>query len=92
MKQFDIIIIFIGLGIGIAQESVNFVEEDAHVHGVASLNIAQDGKNLLIEFMSPAVNLIGFEYQPSSVEDKTSRAALASLAKLLEFFTASSAA
>lgn len=37
---------------------------DAHTHGIAELNIAIENETVLIEFESPAVNLIGFEHKP----------------------------
>ncbi|MBE0437802.1 MAG: DUF2796 domain-containing protein, partial [Methylomicrobium sp.] len=37
---------------------------DAHIHGVAELNIVIENDTVLIEFESPAVNLIGFEHKP----------------------------
>ena len=41
-----------------------------HVHGEATLNIAQEGDQLLIEFASPAMNLIGFEHAPRTDSQK----------------------
>jgi hypothetical protein len=41
---------------------------DSHEHGSASLLIAIDNNMISIRFESPAVNIIGFEYQPSSEE------------------------
>jgi Protein of unknown function (DUF2796) len=43
-------------------------EHGAHEHGVAELNLALDGKELWIEFSSPAVNLVGFEHTPGNAE------------------------
>ena len=37
---------------------------EAHVHGKASLNFVLDDQSLLIEFESPAYNLVGFEHEP----------------------------
>ncbi len=37
---------------------------DAHTHGAAELNIVIENDTVLIEFESPAVNLIGFEHKP----------------------------
>lgn len=37
---------------------------NAHVHGVAELNIAQEGNQLFIELVSPAANIVGFEHAP----------------------------
>ena len=42
----------------------------AHVHGYATLNIAVDHDNLVFELESPAMNIVGFEYLPSSVSEK----------------------
>jgi len=39
---------------------------DAHVHGVATLQIAVDGSTLHLNFSSPLDSLLGFEHQPRS--------------------------
>ena len=41
---------------------------DAHVHGVAELAIAIEGKSLEVQFASPAMNLVGFEHKATSAE------------------------
>lgn len=46
---------------------------DAHLHGEARLNLALEGRALLVELESPAANLIGFEHPP---RDAGERAAL----------------
>ncbi len=52
----------------------------AHVHGVASLNLVLDGAILAVELDSPADNILGFEYLPSSDADKaTTKAAMDTL-------------
>ena len=43
---------------------------EAHEHGVAGLNLAIDGKNLQIEFSSPAANIVGFEHHPRTQKQK----------------------
>jgi hypothetical protein len=43
---------------------------EAHVHGEAELNIVVDGEDVLIEFISPLENLLGFEYAPETAEQK----------------------
>lgn len=53
----------------LAQEDSGFVQEDAHEHGAATLNVVLDGEDLTMEFISPAVNLVGFEYEPSTDAD-----------------------
>lgn len=51
-----------------------------HEHGVADLDIALDGKQLLVQLTSPAANFLGFEHQPSTEEQKK---AYAKMVKLL---------
>jgi len=54
---------------------------DSHEHGHATLNVAIDANQLLIEFESPAVNIVGFEHEPKNDEQK---ATLAKAKSLLE--------
>lgn len=42
---------------------------DAHVHGLSELTIAMEGDRLDIQFESPAMNLVGFEYKATSNKD-----------------------
>ena len=42
----------------------------AHVHGIATLDIALEGQVLELQLHSPAMNIVGFEYQPRSAADK----------------------
>lgn len=51
-----------------------------HEHGVADMNIALDGKQLLVELTSPTANFLGFEHKPST---KAQKKAYAKLAKTL---------
>jgi hypothetical protein len=44
---------------------------EAHEHGVAHLNVALEGNDLYVEFISPAANIVGFEHHPST-EEQTS--------------------
>lgn len=46
-------------------EDAAFEQHGAHVHGVAQLSIAQDGDTLEMEFVSPAMNIVGFEHRPA---------------------------
>ena len=65
--------ILIGMGVlfcaasALAQEG--FVQEEPHEHGAALLNVVLEGESLSMEFVSPAVNLVGFEYEPSTDEE-----------------------
>jgi hypothetical protein len=47
----------------------------AHEHGVAQLNLVLDGSSLEIELESPAMNLVGFEHEAKSAEDRAKVAA-----------------
>jgi hypothetical protein len=44
-------------------------EHGAHVHGIAALNLVLDGDEVHVELDSPAANIVGFEYAPSSEAD-----------------------
>ena len=53
---------------------------ESHEHGVADLNLVIDQNSLLIAFESPANNIVGFEHQAESNDEKAKIiAALASL-------------
>ncbi|MFT7497405.1 MAG: hypothetical protein ACI9V8_002316, partial [Urechidicola sp.] len=43
---------------------------DSHEHGSANLSIAIDNNLISIRFESPAVNIVGFEYQPNDEEQQ----------------------
>ena len=43
----------------------------SHVHGNADLNVVLIERQLQIEFVSPAVNLLGFEHPPVTDEEST---------------------
>ncbi len=44
-------------------------QHDAHVHGIAALNLALEGEEVQVELESPAANIVGFEHAPSSEAD-----------------------
>lgn len=44
-------------------------QHDAHVHGIAALNVALEGDEVHVELDSPAANIVGFEHAPSSKAD-----------------------
>jgi hypothetical protein len=50
--------------------AAGFREHGAHVHGVGSLNVALEGDALLIELISPAMDLVGFEHPPRTAEQQ----------------------
>jgi len=51
-------------------QAEGYRHHEAHEHGVAGLNVAIDGKNLQLEFSSPAANIVGFEHHPRTQEQK----------------------
>ena len=62
-------------------------EMDAHEHGVGELNIAVDGDTVAMEFHAPGADIVGFEYEAKSAEDRaTIDVAVAVLAKPLDLF------
>lgn len=46
------------------------IQLGAHEHGTTTLNLALDGNTLQVELLSPAINLVGFEHQPRSDEER----------------------
>lgn len=44
-------------------------QHDAHVHGIAALNLALEGEEVHVELDSPAANIVGFEHAPASEAD-----------------------
>lgn len=53
-----------------ASGDVEHRQQSAHVHGTARMNLAIDGEDVFLELASPAMNIVGFEYMPSSDEDR----------------------
>lgn len=45
-------------------------EHGTHVHGLGELNIAVEENMLLVELISPAANIVGFEYKPGNEEQE----------------------
>ena len=56
-------------------------ELDAHVHGVGTLNIAIEGNGAQLELTAPAADIVGFEHDPATDDE---RAAIAEAAETLE--------
>ena len=73
MKRFLIIVnalLFFVLFTVSAAQTGGFVQEEPHEHGAASLDVVLEGETLSMEFVSPAVNLVGFEYEPATPEEE----------------------
>ena len=68
-------------------------ELGAHEHGVGALNIAVDGSTVLMEFMAPGADIVGFEYEATSDADKAAiEAGIATLSAPLDLFVLPAAA
>ena len=66
---------------------------DAHEHGVGELNMAIDGNTVAMELMAPGADIVGFEYEAESAEDRAAiDAAVATLARPLDLFILPAAA
>lgn len=67
-------------GVATSVVAEEFEQHGAHEHGHAELTVAQSGKSLTIALESPAMNLVGFEHEARTAEQKA--AVQAMLAKL----------
>ena len=66
---------------------VTAAQQSAHVHGIATLNLAMEGDELEIEFVSPAGNIVGFEHEAvTAAERRAIRDAIKQLRKGNELF------
>ena len=64
-----------------------------HVHGAGTLKIAIEGNKISMDFSAPANDIIGFEHQPSTPEQRqTLTSASESLAQPLKLFVVPAAA
>lgn len=66
-----------------------YAVQAAHVHGQASLFVVLENQQLLIEFETPALNLVGFEHAPHDAQQRDKvesiRQQLATVPQLLSF-------
>ena len=84
---------FMFSAVATAQDTGGFVEEGAHEHGAALLNVVQEESSLSLEFISPSVNIVGFEYQPSTDEERAAvETAMSDLSEGSALFSPSDAA
>ncbi|HCH01342.1 MAG TPA: DUF2796 domain-containing protein [Vibrio sp.] len=54
----------------VADSQHEFSQHQAHVHGMVTFNMVQDGNDFLIEVESPGQDILGFEHAPSSQAEK----------------------
>jgi len=70
MKVSQFLIGFIIFFTGFANAESEYRQQDAHQHGKAELSIAISKQDVLIELHSPAYNILGFEHQPTTEQQK----------------------
>ncbi|MDP5291272.1 DUF2796 domain-containing protein [Oceanimonas sp. CHS3-5] len=46
------------------------IQLGVHEHGFGQLNLAQDGQGLMLELISPAADIVGFEHNPATSEER----------------------
>ncbi len=72
-----------------AVHAETYRQHDAHVHGVVTLDIAQDGQDMLVELTAPGMDVIGFEHTPKNQEQQkklaASQAVLTNVSQWLQF-------
>ncbi|WP_039978725.1 ZrgA family zinc uptake protein, partial [Vibrio sagamiensis] len=71
MPSKHILALTIGLSFSAATvHAEEYRQHEAHVHGHAEFNIAQDGHDLLIEVKSPGADIVGFEHAPQDAQQE----------------------
>lgn len=60
----------IGLSLAATANAEEYRQHEAHLHGHVEFNIAQDGKDLLIEITSPGADIVGFEHAPENAQQE----------------------
>lgn len=73
--------ILLSLGLAASLSAVAQLERQhsAHVHGVATGNLAQDGQSFRLELEIPGINLVGFEHAPRTEAQQESLKAVLAL-------------
>ncbi len=80
MMKFSTLLIALFITTSAVADKSAFEQHGAHVHGEAKLTIAQDGNHLEMEFVSPGMNIVGFEHPPADqAQTQAVNAALAIL-------------
>ncbi|MDF2153199.1 DUF2796 domain-containing protein [Vibrio sp. CAU 1672] len=78
----------IGLSLSATAVADEYRQHSAHVHGHVELNIAQDGKDLLVEVTAPGADVVGFEHAPENAkQEQALKQAMATLEDASALFT-----
>ncbi|MFN1551468.1 zinc uptake protein ZrgA [Vibrio natriegens] len=83
----------IGLSLSTTAMAEEYRQHDAHEHGHVEFNIAQDGKDLLVEITAPGADVVGFEHALENAEQEQQlKQAVAKLEDTSSLFTINSQA
>lgn len=75
----------VAMPVGLAAQEIR--QLDAHMHGESALNIAIEGNAVAMELEAPAMDIVGFEHEPSTDEHRAQiEAAIKSLSAPLDVF------
>ncbi|MFH4765138.1 zinc uptake protein ZrgA [Vibrio alginolyticus] len=70
MSSKHVLALAIGLTLSTAANANEYRQHGAHVHGHVEFNIAQDGKDLLVEITAPGADVVGFEHAPKNAQQE----------------------
>jgi hypothetical protein len=70
MSTVGVGLLMVSFDVGAAAEKRR---HEAHVHGVAEINIAVEGTKATVEFRAPAESVMGFEHEAKSESDRKKR-------------------
>jgi len=71
----------------VASDHQDSHKQEAHVHGVGRLNVVFEDNQLQLELFTPAMNIVGFEHEPTNAEqEKLVKDALAVLQDVDQVF------
>ena len=59
-----------GLSVAISMSAQTVAAQSAHVHGEGQVNIAIDGNRIFMALESPGADIVGFEYEARSSDEK----------------------
>ena len=65
-RRWRLTVIVLGLGFTAPLAVSATGQHDAHVHGVAEITLAVEGREVEIVLMAPAISVVGFEHEAAS--------------------------
>lgn len=69
----QLLAILVNLNATLAVDAAEKRHADGHVHGIAEVNIAVEGKKIVIELRTPTEGLMGFEHEAKTEAEKKAR-------------------